>query len=84
MRIPGEKVWRNPTIFWLVGLGFSNSSWFMRGNDGTKGIRAAGSTVRQRPNYSEKLKFVAKKPPEEDSGPQSGERSKPLTLPTPS
>ena len=32
---------------------------------------------------SEKLKFTAKKPPEEDSGHQSGEYSKPFTLPTP-
>jgi hypothetical protein len=29
------------------------------------------------------LKLTAKKPPEEDSGHQSGEPSKPFTLPTP-
>jgi hypothetical protein len=33
--------------------------------------------------YSKRLNFTAKKPPEEDSGNQSGECSKPFTLPTP-
>jgi hypothetical protein len=34
-------------------------------------------------NYTEKLKFTARKPPEEDAGSQWGECSKPFTLPTP-
>jgi hypothetical protein len=34
-------------------------------------------------NDADKLKFTARKPPVEDSGSQSGERSKPFTLFTP-
>jgi hypothetical protein len=34
-------------------------------------------------NDTDKLKFTARKPPEEDSGNQSGERSKTFTLLTP-
>jgi hypothetical protein len=34
-------------------------------------------------NCSEKLKFTAKKPPGEDSGPQSGDVLNPFTPPTP-
>jgi hypothetical protein len=34
-------------------------------------------------SYSKRLRFTAKKPPEEDSGNQSGECSQPFTLLTP-